>query len=473
MHRSALFTDFYELTMTQGYFLQNHNPRVVFDMFFRSLPFGGGYAVFAGLETFLDRLKAFRFSDEDIEYLRSRGCFRESFLEYLKGFSFSGDVYSVKEGSVVFPQEPLMRIEASLIEAQVIESMLLNQINFQTLIATKTSRMYLSCKRGKIMEFGMRRAQGIDGAMSATRAAFIGGAGATSNTLGASLYGIPAVGTMAHSWVMSFDSELQAFRHYAETYPDNTILLIDTYDTLGSGIENAITVGLELKKKGKSIGVRLDSGDLCYLSKEVRTRLDNAGLEDAIIVVSNELDEFIISQLLSEGAPIDSWGVGTRMVTGGRDSALTGVYKLAAREHDGSMIPVMKISNNPEKSSNLGIKQVYRFYDEKGRMLRDMITLNDEPAPKEGPLTFHHPMYQYKKYTLEQFDSARALIDKVMDKGEVCKPSESLEEIQSRCISEISQLDESYTRLLNPHGYKISLSEKLKNMKFDFIRNNS
>ena len=473
MYHSALFTDFYELTMTQGYFLQKHNPRVVFDMFFRSLPFGGGYAVFAGLETFLDRLKAFRFSDRDIEFLRSRGCFQESFLEYLKDFSFTGDVYSVKEGSVVFPQEPLMRIESSLIEAQIIESMLLNQINFQTLIATKTSRMYLSCRRGKIMEFGMRRAQGFDGAMSATRAAFIGGAGVTSNTLGASLYGIPAAGTMAHSWVMSFNSELEAFRHYAEIYPDNTILLIDTYDTLGSGIENAIKVGLELKEKGKTIGVRLDSGDLCYLSKEVRRRLDDAGLNDATIVVSNELDEFIISQLLSEGAPIDSWGVGTRMVTGGKDPALTGVYKLAAREQDDAMIPVMKISNNPVKSSTPGIKQVYRFYDDNGHMLRDMISLSNEAAPHKGPLTFHHPMYQYKSFTLERFASAEALISKVMEKGELCSPRESLKEMQERCIREISKLDESYTRLLNPHGYKISLSEELKNMKFDLIRKNS
>jgi nicotinate phosphoribosyltransferase len=442
-------------------------------MFFRSLPFGGGYAVFAGLETFLDRLKAFRFSDEDIAYLRSRGCFRESFLEYLKNFSFKGDVYSVKEGSVVFPQEPLMRIEASLIEAQVIESMLLNQINFQTLIATKTSRMFLSSRNGKIMEFGMRRAQGIDGAMSASRAAFIGGAWATSNTLGASLFDIPAVGTMAHSWVMSFNSELEAFRHYAEIYPENTILLIDTYDTLGSGIENAITVGLELKEKGRNMGVRLDSGDLCYLSKEVRKRLDDAGLNDATIVVSNELDEFIISQLLSEGAPIDSWGVGTRMVTGGKDSALTGVYKLAARQQGDTMIPVMKISNNPVKSSTPGIKQVYRFYDENGRMLRDMISLKDEASPEKGPLTFHHPMYQYKKFTLDSFSSARALIDKVMDCGEICAPAESLKDVQDRCIREISQLDESYTRLLNPHVYKISLSEKLKDMKFDLIRRNS
>ncbi len=473
MYKSALFTDFYELTMTQGYFLQNHNPRVVFDMFFRSLPFGGGYAVFAGLETFLDKLKSFRFSDEDIQYLRERGCFQESFLEYLKEFSFKGDVYSVKEGSVVFPQEPLMRIEASLIEAQVIESMLLNQINFQTLIATKTSRMYLSSRKGKIMEFGMRRAQGADGAMSASRAAYIGGAGATSNTLGASLYGIPAVGTMAHSWVMSFDSELDAFRRYAEIYPENTVLLIDTYDTLGSGLENAITVGLELKAKGKPLGVRLDSGDLCYLSKEVRKGLDKAGLEDAFIVVSNELDEFIISQLLSEGAPIDSWGVGTRMVTGGKDSALTGVYKLAAREHGDSMLPVMKISNNPAKSSTPGIKQVYRFFDENGKMLRDMIALNDENMTEQGPLTFYHPMYQYKTFTLDDFDSVEPLLSMVMENGKTRMKSESLSDLQARCLRELDRMDESYTRLLNPHGYKISLSKELKTMKFDLIQKNS
>ena len=314
-NHSALFTDFYELTMTQGYFLKNHNPRVVFDMFYRSQPYGGGYAVFAGLESFLESLKGFRFSAEDISYLASLNTFQDEFLDYLKEFTFKGDVYSMKEGTLVFPGEPLLRIEANLIEAQLIEGMLLNHINFQTLIATKTSRIYQASREGKIMEFGLRRAQGADGAMSASRASFIGGAGATSNTLAGAQYGIPVLGTMAHSWVMSFDSELESFRAFADLYPENAIFLIDTYDTLGSGIENTLIVGEELKNKGHNFGIRLDSGDLCYLSKQVRKRLDEAGFPDAFIVVSNDLDEYIITQLIAEGAPIDSWGVGTRMVT--------------------------------------------------------------------------------------------------------------------------------------------------------------
>jgi len=472
VYNSALFTDFYELTMTQGYYLQGHNPHVVFDMFFRSLPFGGGYGVFAGLESLLDRLVRFRFSPEDIEYLRNQGTFDERFLEYLKDFSFTGDVYSMKEGTPVFPGEPLIRIEGSLIEAQLIESMLLNQINFQTLIATKTSRMLLSCNQGKVLEFGMRRAQGTDGAMAASRAAFIGGACSTSNTLASARYGIPASGTMAHSWIMSFDSELESFRQFAEIYPDNAVLLIDTYDTLGSGIENAIIVGRELKAKNKNVGVRLDSGDLCYLSKQVRKRLDEAGLEEAKIVVSNELDEFIISQLLAEGAPIDSWGVGTRMVTGGKDPALTGVYKLSARQHNGDMIPVMKISNNPAKSSTPGIKQVYRFFDRDGHILRDMIALADEPVPEKGPVTFYHPMYEYKSYTIEDFGSAEPLLFQVMKNGKPCGPQESLQVMQKRCTEQIGWLDETYTRQLNPHEFKVSLSRELRDTKFSLIKAN-
>ena len=309
---SALFTDFYELTMTQGYFLKKHNPRVVFDMFFRALPFDGGYAVFAGLDSFLENLAAFRFSEEDIAYLRKRGGFNPAFLDYLSGFSFQGDIYSMREGTAAFPGEPMLRVEGTLIETQLIEGMLLNHINFQTLIATKTSRILQASRQGSIMEFGLRRAQGRDGAMSASRAAFIGGASATSNTLAGALFHIPVSGTMAHSWVMSFDSELEAFRDFADIYAENPVLLIDTYDTLGSGIENAVKVGLELQKKGRNFGVRLDSGDLCYLSKKVRQKLDEAGLQKAFIVVSNDLDEYIIAQLISEGAPIDAWGRGNQ-----------------------------------------------------------------------------------------------------------------------------------------------------------------
>ncbi len=470
---SALFTDFYELTMTQGYFLKKHNPRVVFDMFFRALPFDGGYAVFAGLDSFLENLAAFRFSEEDIAYLRKRGGFNPAFLDYLSGFSFQGDIYSMREGTAAFPGEPMLRVEGTLIETQLIEGMLLNHINFQTLIATKTSRILQASRQGSIMEFGLRRAQGRDGAMSASRAAFIGGASATSNTLAGALFHIPVSGTMAHSWVMSFDSELEAFRDFADIYAENPVLLIDTYDTLGSGIENAVKVGLELQKKGRNFGVRLDSGDLCYLSKKVRQKLDEAGLQKAFIVVSNDLDEYIIAQLISEGAPIDAWGVGTRMVTGGNDSSLTGVYKLSAREQGNSMTPVMKISNNPVKSSLPGIKQVYRFRDSSGQLIRDMIALADEEIPQTGPLEFFHPMMERKSYVLDEFSGYEPLLIPFVKAGNRIEAVESLRDMQERCRNQLLSLDETYKRALNPHDYKISLSGELRRLKSRLVEESS
>ncbi|MDD7014532.1 MAG: nicotinate phosphoribosyltransferase, partial [Spirochaetales bacterium] len=338
---NALFTDFYELTMAQGYWKQNMNHQVVFDMFFRRQPFNGGFSVFAGIETLLDSITSFRFSEEDIDYLRSQKIFEEGFLEYLKTFKFTGDLWAFDEGSIIFPQEPLVRIHADLIEAQIVEGLILNIINFQSLIATKTARVWLASKKGAIMEFGLRRAQGPDGAMSATRAAYIGGAAGTSNTLAGKIYGIPVMGTMAHSWVMSFPSELEAFEAYAKIYPDKTVFLIDTYDTLKSGIKNAIKAGAKLVEQGYNFGVRLDSGDISYLTQEVRKELDKAGFPQAYISVSNELTEEIIETLVQENAPIKSWGVGTHMVTGGNESSFTGVYKLAARNDSssGEMIP--------------------------------------------------------------------------------------------------------------------------------------
>ncbi|HOV38920.1 MAG TPA: nicotinate phosphoribosyltransferase, partial [Spirochaetales bacterium] len=371
---SALFTDLYELTMAQGYFKYEMNNHGVFDMFFRRQPFGGGFSVFAGLEDLLEFLMNFRFTPEDLEYLEGLGYFEQPFLDYLASFHFTGDVYAVPEGTLVFPMEPLVRIHGTLIETQIIESMLLNILNFETLIATKSARIYLASNKGTILEFGLRRAQGPDGAMSASRAAYIGGASATSNTLAGRVYGIPVAGTMAHSWILAFDSEEEAFHRYAELYPNNTILLIDTFNTLRSGIANAIKIGLKLKALGKSFGVRLDSGDIQYLSNEVRAALDRAGLTDAKIAVSNELEEEIIYHLVSSKCPIDIWGVGTHLVTGGGDPAFTGVYKLCAREKDGTYIPTMKVSDNPEKSTNPGIKQVYRFHDAAGHPLADLIT---------------------------------------------------------------------------------------------------
>ncbi len=469
MTSSALFTDLYELTMAQGYFRYEMNSRVVFDMFFRRQPFGGGFSVFAGLEDLITALEGFRFRSDDLEYLESLGIFADDFLRYLEDFRFSGDIYAVPEGTVVFPHEPLIRVHGSQIETQLIESMLLNIVNVQTLIATKTARIYLASNRGRIMEFGLRRAQGPDGAMSASRAAFIGGASSTSNSLAGKTYGIPVSGTMAHSWVMSFDSEEEAFARYAELYPETTTLLIDTYNTMKSGVPHAITVGKTLQARGLPFGVRLDSGDMQYLSFQVRDALDRAGLRDAKIAVSNELDEEIVASLVSSGCPIDFWGVGTHLVTGGKDPSLTGVYKLAAREKNGEFIPTMKVSDNPEKSTNPGIKQVYRFYDEKGGPLADLIAFEGSGFPPGEPVLFHHPLMDYRNFTLRSFGKALPLLEKRMEGGKIIGPRPALTELRQRAMREIAGLDPTYTRILNPHVYKVSISEALRKAKVAII----
>ena len=476
MINSALFTDFYELTMAQGYWKENMNQEVVFDMFFRKHPFNGGFSVLAGNETLLDVLTTFCFSSEDIEYLRQQKIFEEGFLEYLKNFRFTGDLYMMDEGTVVFPQEPLVRIHANLIEAQIIEGMLLNHVNFQSLIATKTARVWLASNKDPIMEFGLRRAQGPDGAMSATRAAYIGGAAGTSNTLGGKLYGIPVMGTMAHAWIMSHKSELDAFREYAKIYPQNSVFLIDTYDTLKSGIKNAIIAGKELMEKGYNFGVRLDSGDISYLSRKVRKELDDAGCKNAKISVSNELTEEIISTLKMSDAPIDSWGVGTHMVTGGNESSFTGVYKLAARhDKETGMTPAMKFSDNPAKTTNPGIKNVYRLYDENGMAMADILALEDEVIESGKEYRYYHPMVDYRQFT---FNAAKveSLLKKRLEKGKRTSPrlldSEQLKISRQNMQTQLDTLDESYKRLLNPHIYKVSISEKLKELKMDFINRN-
>ncbi|MBI9105803.1 MAG: nicotinate phosphoribosyltransferase [Spirochaetales bacterium] len=466
MYNSALLTDLYELTMIQGYYLLDNNPEVVFEMFFRRNPFKGGYSVFAGLEDLLGRLTGLSFSESDISYLRSTGIFKEDFLAFLAGFRFTGDLYSVDEGSIVFPSEPLISVKSNLIEAQLIESMLLNIINFQTLIATKSSRIYTASGRAKIMEFGLRRAQGIDGALSASRAAYIGGATATSNTYAGKTFGIPVSGTMAHSWVMAFESELESFIKYAELYKDNVILLIDTYDTLGSGIDNAIIVGRLLKEQGRNFGVRLDSGDLQYLSEKVRKKLDDAGLPDAIIAVSNDLNEHIIRELVSNGAPIDSWGVGTQLVTGGKDSSLTGVYKMVARQFDGLLVPTIKLSNNPEKTTNPGIKQVYRFYDNNSSPLADLMTFYDDNLISGQTYRFNHPMFRYKSFKISQYKEMKPLLKKRLEGGVLCTELPSLKDIRDNVIMNVKTLDQTFKRLINPHIYKVSLSDNLAELKF-------
>ena len=440
-------------------------------MFFRHQPFDGGYAIFAGLGTFLDRLKNFSFSDNDIAWLKDQVIFEDAFLDYLKTFHFNGSLWAMDEGTVIFPQEPLIRVEGSLIECQMIEGMLLNIINFQSLIATKTRRIWLASRKGKVMEFGMRRAQGPDGALSASRAAYIGGVAGTSNTLAGKKFGIPVMGTMAHAWVMSFDSEEEAFDSYAALYPDKTVLLIDTYDTLKSGILNAVKTGKKLAQQGRNFGVRLDSGDIQYLSTEVRRLLDEAGLNKAFITVSNDLDEHIIETLVKDGAPVDTWGVGTRMVTGGQASAFTGVYKLAALLEDNKTTPVMKLSDNPEKTTNPGVKQVWRVWDQKGEAVADVLSIDDgTDDPKTGMhYSFWHPSADYRHFS-HIIEGAEPLLKKIIDGGiPVCDPP-SLAEIQAFAAANLERFDSTYKRLLNPHVYKVSITKKLRNLKLELIQ---
>ena len=469
---SALTTDFYELTMMQGYFLNNENPDVVFDMFYRKNPFDGGYAVFAGLGELLPQLESLNFSANDIAYLKSLNIFDQRFLDYLSTYKFKGDIYAPKEGTTVFPGEPLVRVHTKLIDAQLIESLLLNTVNFQTLIATKAMRVCTAAGDGAVMEFGLRRAQGMDGGLSASRAAYIGGCKLTSNTLAGKVFGIPVGGTMAHSWVMAYDNELEAFREFAKIYPNNCVLLIDTYDTLGSGIENAIIVGKEQQAKGLKMGVRIDSGDLSYLARAVRQRLDEAGLPDATICVSNDLTEQIITTLVTDNVPIDSWGVGTNLVTGGDQAALGGVYKLSAKgRKDGTFQPTIKVSNSSAKTTNPGIKQIYRFYGKDGLAIADLITLDEEEIKDGEDLIFYHPVTDGDLFLLRggKYDKVEKLLGCVMKDGKICVEQRSLKEIQDYEKESQSHLHKSYKRLINPHIYKVSLSKKLKNLKHDLI----
>jgi nicotinate phosphoribosyltransferase len=469
---SALFTDFYSLTMAQGYWKKAMNRRSIFEMFFRRQPFGGGFSVFAGLQPLLEEIQAFSFSPKDLEYLRSLDMFEDGFLGYLKDFRFTGSLYAVDEGRLVFPGEPLIRIDGGLIECQILEGMVLNFINFQSLIATKTARVWLASGKGTIMEFGLRRAQGFDGAMSASRAAFIGGANGTSNVLAGKAYGIPVLGTMAHSWVMAFPSEEAAFDAYAELYPDKTVFLIDTYDTLKSGVLNAIKSGRKLAAKGKKFGVRLDSGDMHYLSVEVRKILDDAGFPDAAIAVSNDLDELIIQALTDAGAPINSWGVGTRMITGGNDAAFTGVYKLVAKEDDsGALVPAIKFSDNPEKTTTPGLKQVWRVRDADGMAVSDVLALDGETLEQNSRHAFWHPSADYRHFYHTPEGQVEPLLRLKMQNGELTVPHPPLEELRKRLRSDLEIFDNSYKRILNPHIYKVSVTDRLRALKLELIKN--
>lgn len=471
MH-SALFTDFYELTMAQGFWKTQKNTESVFDMFFRKQPFNGGFSILAGVEPLIHSIENFRFSQSDISYLESTGMFEDAFLRFLSDFTFSGDMWAMDEGSVIFPNEPLLRIHGNVIECALLEGLVLNTINFQSLIATKTARIWLASKKGSIMEFGLRRAQGHDGAMSATRAAFIGGAAGTSNTLGGKEFSMPVMGTMAHSWVMSFPSEEEAFDAYAELYPDKTCFLIDTYNTLESGVKSAIAVGRKRAAEGFEFSVRLDSGDIQYLSAKVREELDNAGFPNAKITVSNELTEEIIESLVNNNAPIDSWGVGTHMVTGGSESSFTGVYKLAARTGDsvdGGLVSTMKFSDNPEKTTNPGVKQVWRLYNPDGTFKADILAKEDEKIVPGEKRKYFHPSNDWKTFVFSA-DRVEPLLKMKMKKGVRYAPEKSIAESRRNMEESLEKLDGSYKRILNPHIYKVSLTEKLREEKLAFLR---
>jgi nicotinate phosphoribosyltransferase len=471
MTQSALFTDFYELTMAQGYWKKDMARKSVFEMFFRKHPFQGGFSVFAGLGPLLEKLAAFSFSGEDIAYLRGLSFFEDGFLDYLAGFRFNGTVHAMDEGTVVFPQEPLVRITGDLIECQLVEGLVLNTINFQSLIATKAARVYLASRGGLIMEFGLRRAQGADGALSATRASIIGGAAGTSNVLGGKAFGVKVMGTMAHSWVMAFGSEEEAFAAYAEIYPQHPVFLIDTFDTLNSGLPNAIKVGREIVRRGGNFGVRLDSGDLYYLTSEVRKALDREGLDKATIAVSNDLDEDVIEALLQQGAPINSWGVGTRMVTGGSDAAFTGVYKLAAFETpSGLMTPAIKVSDNPEKTTNPAVKQALRLRDEKGAVC-DVLIIDGEDEIKEGEsYTFWHPSADYRHFRVAIVKKPEPLLTLKMENGRITAGEKPLAALQEHTLASLAEFDDTYKRNLNPHLYKVSVTEHLRDLKLRLIK---
>lgn len=466
---SPLFTDFYQLTMMSGYLEAGKDKQnSVFELFFRKIPQQGGFCLLSGLEPALEYLEKLRFSPEELEYLASLKLFNQAFIEQLRDFRFQGSVWAIPEGTVVFPHQPLMRIEASLPEAQLVESALLNIINFNTLIATKAARVvHAAGKDGQVLEFGLRRAQGPDGAMSASRAAFVGGCGATSNTLAGMRYGIPVRGTQAHSWIMSFADELESFRAYAHRYPDSALLLVDTYDTLGSGVPNAITVARELREQGHELaGIRLDSGDLAALSIEARRMLDDAGFPNVRIVASNDLDEYLVESLRAQGARIDTWGVGTQLVTSKQEPALGGVYKLVSIQEGDHWRPCMKLSSNPGKSTSPGVKQVYRAYRE-GHFAGDLVSLANEAPPRSG-CSVHDPLYVTQPQSL-QADHFEPLLSKVMEHGQRVRPAPALTEIRQRGLEQLDKLPVGCLRLQNPHLYPNGLSDGLFEMRQNLL----
>lgn len=473
MRNLTMLTDLYELTMMYGYYKCGmSNKRVTFDMFYRSKGESTQYAVMAGLEQLMEYIDNLHFSDTDLQYLRSLGHFDEDFLDMLKTFRFTGDIQAVPEGTIVFSQEPLIRVTAPILEAQFIETALLTIINHQMLIATKASRVVMAAQEDNVLEFGLRRAQGPDAGLYGSRAAMIGGCSCTSNVLSGEMFGVQAVGTHAHSWVMSFPTELDAFRKYAEIFPGNCMLLVDTYDVLKSGVPNAITVFRELREKGyEPRGIRLDSGDLAYLSREVRKMLDEAGFPNARICASGDLDENLIRDLKLQGARIDSWGVGTKLITSEDCPSLGGVYKLSVEYDDqGLQIPKMKISENPAKITNPGLKKLLRIYDgASGKAVADLIALDWETFDTSKPLTIFDPINTWKSMTLTHY-TLRELHTPLYRHGERVYTSPSLEEICAYSRAEKATFWDQYLRLLNPQPFKVDLSDSLWMLKNSMLQ---
>lgn len=465
----SLLCDYYELTMSNGYFKKGMADRIAyFDVFFRTVPDGGGFAVAAGLEQVVDYINDLHFSDDDIDYLRSKGIFDEAFLEYLSDFHFTGDIYAVPEGTPVFPGEPILTVKAPVIEAQLIETYLLLAINHQSLVATKANRIVRAANGRAVLEFGSRRAQGADGAVIGARAAYIGGCKGTACTLTDKLYGVPASGTMAHSWVQMFDTEYEAFKTYCELYPQNATLLVDTYNTLKSGVPNAIRAFKEvlLPKGITNFGIRLDSGDISYLSKKARKMLDEAGLEQCKIVASNSLDEHLICDLMIQGAKIDVFGVGERLITSSSTPVFGGVYKLVAVENeDGEIIPKIKVSENVSKITNPHFKKVYRYYDnESKKAIADELCVYDETVNENEPRTIFDPNAVWKAKTLTDF-TARELLVPIFKEGKCVYDLPILDDIQSYCKEQIDLLWDEVKRFENPHTYYVDLSGKLWKIK--------
>lgn len=465
-----LVTDLYEFTMSNGYFERGVDEIAYFDIFFRKVPDKGGYAIVAGLEQIIDYVENLSFDEEDINYLRSLNLFSEKYLDYLSNFKFSGDIWAIPEGTVVFPGEPLITVRAHIVEAQLLETAMLLLLNHQSLIATKTSRIVRAAQGRPVMEFGARRAHGVSAAVYGARAAIIGGAVGTSCVLTAQRFGVPASGTMAHSWIQSFESEYEAFKSYAEIYPNNALFLVDTYNTLESGIPNAIKVFDEvLKPKGiRPLGIRLDSGDLAYLSKKAREMLDEAGYPDCKICVSNSLDEYLITSLFNQDAKIDSFGVGENLITAKSDAVFGGVYKLVAVEKAGKITPKIKISENIEKITNPSFKKVYRFYNkENNYAIADVVTLADETIPEDGYQLFDEHNTWKKKYITNYY--VKELQEKIFENGKLVYKVPELKEIAKYSKEQLNTIWDEVKRLRNPQKYYVDISQKLYDLKTEML----